>query len=118
MSGDRRRRLKLAGAVLYVVLLATLIGSLYALRHRVLSPDRRAAAQRNWEAWRRQASDQVKRQPGTRRQVPRSPEPPATVLLRDHFGLCLTIAIVFGSALFGSFWFFLYGALTQGSRVS
>ena len=46
------------------------------------------------------------------RKVPSSPEAPGLVLMRDHFGVMLAAAIVFGSVLFAMAMFFIRGALS------
>ena len=46
------------------------------------------------------------------RKVPSSTEAPGLVLMRDHFGVMLAAAIVFGSALFAMAMFFIRGALS------
>ena len=42
-------------------------------------------------------------------------QPPALVLMRDHFGVCLSLAIVLSTVLFGTFMMLVRGAM--GSRV-
>jgi hypothetical protein len=48
-----------------------------------------------------------------KRREPKSAEPPALVLMRDHFAVCLSLAVVLSSVLFGTFMFFVRGALTS-----
>lgn len=97
----------------YAVLLIAIIAALLAVRHRVLAPDRRAAAQAAWETWRRDV-EAARKAGKTRRRLPPSDEPPAVVLLRDYFLTCTIIALVLASAVYGSFAFFVTGAARSG----
>jgi hypothetical protein len=55
-------------------------------------------------------------QPSTvKRRAPKSAEPPALVLMRDYFAVCLALAIVLSTVLFGTFMFFVRGALQQNA---
>ena len=46
-----------------------------------------------------------------KRRVPKSAEPPALKLMRDHFGVCLGLSLVLSSVLFGTFMIFVRGAI-------
>ena len=50
-----------------------------------------------------------------KRREPKSLEPPALVLMRDHFAVCLGLALLLSTVLFGTFMFFVRGALASGS---
>ena len=47
------------------------------------------------------------------RRAPKSAEPPALVLMRDHFAACLAIAVLLSSVLFGTFMVLVRGALSS-----
>jgi hypothetical protein len=49
-----------------------------------------------------------------KRRPPKSPQPPALLLMRDYFGVCLALAIVLSSVLFATFMFFVRGAFKAG----
>jgi hypothetical protein len=49
-----------------------------------------------------------------KRRVPGSLEPPALVLMRDHFAVCLGFALLLSTVLFGTFMFFVRGAMWSG----
>jgi hypothetical protein len=107
----RRQKAGLAWLAAYLVTTGVIVWSVYALRARAMenltTPEARAA----WEEWRQAAADQTTGGP-VQRKPPESPEPPALVLLRDHFGVMLSSAIVFGSVLFGIFMVFIRGVLS------
>ena len=51
-----------------------------------------------------------------KRRVPKSAEPPALVLMRDYFAVCLAIAVVLSSVLFGTFMVLVRGAMSSRAR--
>ena len=72
-----------------------------------------ASAQSQWEDFRQEVASQAQQGGPVQRQVPRSLEPPALVLLRDHFGSCLMLAVLIASALFATLTFFIGGVARQ-----
>jgi hypothetical protein len=65
----------------------------------------------NWQAWRNDVERQ-QTQPGpVQRRTPKSTEPPALVLMRDHFTVSLVGAMVFSSALYWVLVWFVFGVL-------
>ncbi len=80
----------------YAVIVVMIVWQMSELRSSMLArlstPDARA----DWEQWR---ADTAKPGPVARRE-PKSTEPPALVLLRDYYGVCLGAALFFSSLLF------------------
>jgi hypothetical protein len=70
-------------------------------------------SRRDWEAWREAVQESQSGTGPVQRRVPKSDEPPALVLMRDHFGVCLTIALVLSSILFGTFVLFARGVMNS-----
>jgi hypothetical protein len=94
-----KRFLKLPNVVwglVYLAVVAAIVWQLGVLRASVLARLGTPAAQAEWEQWR---ADATKPGPVARRE-PKSNEPPALVLLRDYYGVCLGAAIFFSSLLF------------------
>ena len=60
-----------------------------------------ATAQADWQAWRQSVPNQTQ-SGGVKRRPPSSAEPPALVLLRDHFAVMIAGALLFSSLLFGA----------------
>ncbi len=108
------RRMLLLGAAGYVVFMSVLLGLLFSARHQVLQGTDAETATRQWQKW----VDDVERQTETtgpvERTRPETAEPPALILMRDLFGVCLTATLLFGTILYGSFWWLLRGALVAG----
>ncbi len=84
--------------VVYLCLMAGLIGYLLFLRSDYIATRSSPESQAEWEAWRAQAAA-AKGGPVQRR-PPSSTEPPGLVLMRDYFAVVLAAAFVFGTAVF------------------
>jgi hypothetical protein len=75
-------------------------------------------ASANWTQWR--IDVQIEESAGSgpvRRRPPKSAEPPALMLMRDHFAVCLGLALLLSSVLFGTFMIFIRGAFSSDSRL-
>ena len=111
----RRQKIGLAWLAAYLLTTGLIVWSVYLVRARTMesldTPEARAA----WEEWRQAAAEQNDKGP-VQRKIPSSPEAPGLVLMRDHFGVMLAAAIVFGSVLFAVMMFFIRGALTPTRR--
>jgi hypothetical protein len=112
----RRQRIGLAWLAGYLVWTGLIVWSVYHFRGRAMesldTPEARAA----WQEWRQAAADQSSGAGPVQRKVPSSTEAPGLVLMRDHFGVMLAAAIVFGTALFAISMFFIRGALSPTRR--
>ncbi len=74
-------------------------------------------AQAEWDAWRADAKKMAEEPGVVKRREPKSIEPPALVLMRDHFGVCLSIALVLSTVLFGTFMILVRGAMRGPTRT-
>jgi hypothetical protein len=92
----------------YLLSLSVAVGAAYYARQQALQNFSSAEARQEWNDWREAARQQAKAGPIQRR-LPKSEEAPSLVLFRDYFGVVLAAAVVFGSALYAIFAFFLYG---------
>lgn len=111
-----RLYLRAALLLVYLLLMAAVIVGLFAARRYARQVYGTAAAQADWEQW----VDNVKQQQAenassVQRRVPRSPRPPALVLMEEHFLTCLTGALLLTTALYGTLAMLLYGALTSSA---
>jgi hypothetical protein len=101
----------------YLAVVAAVIGGAFAFRNFAFSVYGSPEAQAQWDAWRADAK-KMEEQPGTvKRRAPKSAEPPALVLMRDHFLVCLVGAVVLSMVLFSTFMMFVRGASSEKSRV-
>jgi hypothetical protein len=104
--------------VLWMALLAAVAAAMFYVRQSVLQTAG-AETQQNWEEWREAVKAGQNKEGPVQRRVPKSAEPPAIVLLRDHFTVCLTIALVLSSILFGTFVLFARGVMNSpGPQIS
>jgi hypothetical protein len=97
--------------VLYVLVLITVSITAFQFRRWALAAYGTEAARQQWEVWRSDVQTAQGRPAPVQRRVPRSAEPPALVLMRDHFGSCLVIALTLTSALFGTAMVLVRGSL-------
>jgi hypothetical protein len=101
----------LAWILAYLAMLALVVGGLVYARQQALAVYGSEQAQADWDQWRGDSQKMSEQPSPVRRRPPRSTEPPALVLMRDHFAICLGLAVVLSSVLFGTFMFFLRGVL-------
>lgn len=95
----------------YVFLIAAVAGGLFAARSAVLEDQDAEASQEAWEDWRREAARQAEGQGPVIRRMPTATEAPTVLLLRDHFGACLTLALLISTVLFATLAFMIRGVL-------
>ena len=99
--------------VAYLVLIVTVVAGTFYGRQQALAIYGTADAQTEWDAWREDAKRLAEESGPVKRRVPGSAAPPALVLMRDHFGVCLALALVLSTVLFGTFMLFVRGALAS-----
>jgi hypothetical protein len=95
----------------YLGVMALVCGGLAYGRWQALPTYGSSTAQTEWDTWRSDAKDMALGAGPVKRREPKSPEPPALVLMRDHFAACLGLALLLSTVLFGTFMFFVRGAL-------
>ena len=100
----------------YIAVMAAVVGGLLVVRSKVKAVFGTPTAQAEWEAWREDAKKMASSEGPVKRREPGSAEPPAMVLMRDHFAACLGLSLVLTSVLFGTFMVFIRGALSPASQ--
>lgn len=98
---------------LYVAFISAVVAGAFYGRRQALATYGGAAAQVEWDAWREGAQRLADESGPVKRRAPKSAEPPALVLMRDHFGVCLGLAVVLSTVLFGTLMLFIRGALVS-----
>jgi len=101
----------------YAILLAAVIGSLFAARKSALVNLATEKSQSDWQTWRNDVEEQQDSPVPVQRRVPKSVEPPALVLMRDYFGVSLTGAILFSTVLYWIMAWLITGALAAPPPV-
>lgn len=98
--------------VLYVSLLAAVVGGSYYARSWALSVYASPEAQAQWDEWRAGAAKLSSEGP-VKRRAPKSDKPPALILATTYFKTCLTIALVLTTVLFATAALFVHGVWTS-----
>ena len=114
---NRYRLTDVIWLALYVALLAAVIVGLVYARNRVMTAYDTDQARSEWDEWREDATEQAEGKGPVKRRAPKSAEPPALVLMRDYFAVCLVIAVALSSVLFGTFVLFIRGAMNTPAFV-
>jgi hypothetical protein len=102
----------------YAAVLALITAGVFYGRRQALAIYGSAGAQEEWNAWRADAQKMADQPSTVKRRAPKSAEPPALVLMRDYFAVCLGLAIVLSTVLFGTFMFFVRGAMQRSEDFS
>ena len=97
----------------FAVIALVLCGVMYG-RRQALEIYGSNDAQAEWDAWREDARKMAEQPNPVKRRAPKSVEPPALVLMRDYFAVCLGLALVLSTVLFGTFMVLVRGALSDG----
>jgi hypothetical protein len=97
----------------YLAVIALVVGGVNYMRSVATAVYGTAEAQTEWDTWRDDVKELEKQPYPVKRRVPKSVEPPALVLMRDYFGVCLAVAVVLSSVLFGTFMVLARGAMAN-----
>jgi len=95
-----RSKLLLPLLVAYVVTMVAIFIGLLALRRHALPTLSTRAAAVDWQDWRESAEKLEGSEGPVQRRAPQVIEPPALILMRDHFGVCVATVVASGSLLF------------------
>ncbi len=110
----RRRAARLAAALGYVALLASMSGGLWQARRWAMRELSSPEARADWQRWKRHVMEtQTRRDAIVKWRAPKSDEPPLLILLRDDFP-----AVVGGCLLIVSFLYAFLVIVLRGMLVS
>lgn len=110
-------RANAAWLVAYIAVVVLVAGGVFYGRAQALAIYGSQEAQVQWDRWRDDAKKMSETPGPVTRRVPGSAEPPALVLMRDHFAVCLAGAVLLTSVLFGTFMAFIRGAFGGETRI-
>jgi hypothetical protein len=111
-SEARPRRWVWLWATCYMVLIGTIVGSLFYAKRRMLAEFSNGTIVRDWQTWRDDVQQHEETLGPIERRVPTSVEPPALVLMRDYFGVSLAGAVVFTTLLYWIVVWLVTGAIS------
>jgi len=100
----------------YAALLAAVVTIMFIVRERILTQFATPEAIAQWQAWREDVRRQQTEHHPVERRVPKSQEPPALLLMRDHFAVSLLGAVLFSSALYGTLAWFAAGTWNKCAK--
>ena len=110
-------RFRLLDITLYLTMLSAVSAGLVYGRRQAFKVYGDQSAQSEWDAWREDAKELTKGPGPVIRRAPKSVAPPALVLMRDYFAICLTLALLLSSVLFIATLTFIRGAFTTARFV-
>lgn len=97
---QQRGRALLWWLAAYLVIVSAIGVGLWEGRQRTLATLGTPQARAEWQAWKTQVAQQAEESGGVARRVPKSDEPPALILMRDHFGAVLSASLIISTCLF------------------
>ena len=110
---ERQRRWPWICGFAYALCLGGVVWSMFAARDWALAEMSSDESVAEWETWREEVLDEQTNPSPVQRRVPQSTEPPALVLMRDHFGVSLAGAVLFSTLLYWVIAWFVLGTLTM-----
>ncbi len=115
-SAARRRRAHGIWLAIYGLTVLAVIVVVLQVRKTTLREMATPEAQAEWQEWREAVPNQ--NQPGgpVRRRPPSTVEPPALVLLRDHFTVVICGSVLFSSLLFAAIMMAARGVFAADTR--
>jgi hypothetical protein len=106
------RRSNLLWLAVYAIAMTGVVWGMLQLRRATLRTMDTPQARADWQAWRDAPPNQRDDLP-VKRRPPSSNEPPSLILMRDHFPVMMSAAVVFGSLLFAAITILTRGALSH-----
>jgi hypothetical protein len=104
--------------ILGVFLVTLSLFGLWSVRERGMAAFDNPKARQEWDGWRDAVASGKAGDSSVKRRIPKSPEPPTLVLLRDHFLVCASLLVVTEAALFATIAFMVIGALRKKQHES
>jgi hypothetical protein len=118
MSQRQPRRWVWLCVVCYFLVVAAVVFAMIAARKSALQSLSTEKSVSDWRLFQEDVRQQQSEGPLVERRVPKSDEPPALVLLRDHFAVSLVGAVLFSTVLFWVMAWLVLGATTARSNAS
>jgi hypothetical protein len=113
-----RKSLMVAAILIYLPLIGAVLGGMWRARTWAMAHFGSEQAQADWQSFRDAVAEDNRAAGPVQRRVPQSEEPPARVLMRDHFLVCTIIVSVLSTALYATLAMLLIGVLSERREPS
>ncbi len=97
----------------YATLMLVVLVTMYRVRDWAITQLASPKSVADWQEWREDVRQQHDQPGPVQRRVPKSSEPPALVMMRDHFTVSLLGAVLFSSALYWVFVWFVSAVISR-----
>ena len=94
-------------------MVVAIVYGMFAARRSVVAEFGSDQAQQQWNTWRERAAADADREGPVQRRVNETAEPPALILMRDYFSVCLVFAVAMSSLLYGALALMIVGAIAK-----
>jgi hypothetical protein len=101
----------------YILMMSAVTVGMAIWRQNTLADMATPEAQSAWNDWRNKAAEQSGTAGPVQRTIPKSPQPPALILMRDYFVACLIGVIVPLSALYAFIAWVACGVMRQSGTA-
>ncbi len=99
----------------YLIAMTGIVLLVLQVRRTTLRDMGTPEAKAEWQAWRESEPNQSDTGP-VKRRPPTTAEPPALILMRDHFPVVMTAAVLFSSLLFAALGIAARGVFSSSDR--
>ena len=106
-------KFKIIAALVYLLCMAAVAYGMVTARKSAIRNYGSSTAADDWQTWRTVATGQSEGEGPVIRRPPKSEQPPALMLMTQHFGTCLTLSLVLTSILYATMALMVRGALTD-----
>ena len=118
MPTPTSKKLLIAALIGYIPFIALAVYGMTTWRQSLITNLTTPEAQSSWNQWRAEAAHEDGTHGPVQRTVPKSPEPPSLVLMRDYFPACLAGILIPLSALYAFITWLAQGIARQSLSAS
>jgi hypothetical protein len=111
------RQSNLLWLLVYAIAMISVVTLVLSMRAATLRDLDTPEARAEWQAWREAPPNSDTTGP-VRRKPPSATEPPALVLMRDHFAVVMSGSVIFSSLLFAAIMIAARGALSRSANLN
>jgi hypothetical protein len=116
MTAGGKTRILIGAIILgYVAMIAAIVIAMISWRQSIITVMSDPDSQASWNDWRAEAAKEDGAHGPVQRTIPKSPEPPMLVLMRDYFPGCLMGLLIPSSALYAVIAWMACGVARQSS---